>query len=1107
LLARRHEPSATTCQKKGSVFDRETIQWLQFSYPGQIAIVHRKLIKRLGTGMMACIAFMAGPSRVHAVEFQPLGEERGLDAKIVSSLLIDRHGFLWAASREGLYRYDGYGADRFMPDGKPGSITDADIRMIHEARDGRIWVATNNGGLNVFDPETGRFSAYRHRSDDIKSLSNDSVYGMAEAGGGRLWVGTQIGLNRLDLASGTVERYLHDPEDPRSISNDYIFEVYRDSADVVWITTIGGGLNRWNEASGNFDRFDLAALTRRPESLNDIFAVAESADGVLWFGTRGGLARLDVSRKSFDYVDLEGNAGSDSTITSLLFDEKQNLWISLLSGGVLVYEPATGLARPANPGPPGSAGQLPAVPQISLALAQDLLFVGTWGSGVYAGRIGQITTSLLAEGAEKSGLTSANVTSVLAGQADGRPLVGMFNGNLEQGNFVAGSGPVSAGVLAGFSSGALAIERMPDQSLFVGLMEGLLELSGDLSSSTLHRHDPAATGSLGPGFVTSLEAEAGGALWVGVGGSGLFLYRPAEGTFTAYAHNPENPQSLGGNYITSLLQSGDNELWVGTRSHGLDRCRISPWACEHFVPDPGDPKSLGHFHVTSIYRDRDDNIWVTTSGGGLHRVNLAGDGRVTGFTRWTRRDGLISDDTMAVLEDDDDTLWISSREGLSRLQTDSGQFSNLIEVSAGLSASSFNTNAASRDGRFLYFGTLSGLLGVPVGQPFEPRSPAPIGLTRFERTAGKDRESTRSAHPGSMVIDYGELVSVGFAVLDFAEVPHEYEYRVDGAPDWVGLGSRQEITFSGLSPGSHLVRVRGRDVFGLWSEAAPFSIEVIPPFWMTTWFRLLIVASIVVLSLSAHQARMRGLQRRNQQLQALQASREAALERAEKSKALMEEAFAGMRNLTARLELAKEQERLVLARELHDELGQMLTAAKINLQIAGRNPADAANGKRLQDSVDMIDQMIRQVRDISLSLRPPLLDAAGLVPALEYFLGALEKRSGIPIRLDAEDAGKGASPEVRTTVFRIIQEAVNNAIRHASASSIHVSLRTRGSSIEISIRDDGCGFDAGAIEQRIRRGEHLGLLGMYERVLGAGGSFRLESEPGEGCVIHATVPV
>lgn len=1070
-------------------------------------IVSNKLLKKVIYHLIACVVYLCGSPLLFAIEFQPVGEERGLDAKIISSLLIDRHGFLWAASREGLYRYDGYNTERFMPDGTPGSITDADIRTLYEAANGHIWVATNNGGLNVYNPTTGNFSAYRHQSGDPASLSNDSIYGIAETGDGRLWVGSQIGLNRLDPETGITERYLNNPEDPGSISSDYIFAVYRDSTGEAWITTIGGGLNRWNENEEIFDRFDLAALTEGPEGLNDIFAVAESNDSTLWFGTRGGLVKLDAARAAFQNIELSHIPGPDNTITNLIFDEDQNLWISLLSGGVLVYELETGISRPANPEPLGNSGQLPAVPQISLALAQDMLFVGTWGSGVYGGRVIELNASLLSADPQKNGLVHANVTSVFAGETSGLPLVGTFNGSLEQADFNRNLLPVSSRVFRESGGGVLSIERLQGGQLFAGLSNGLFELSANLSSSQLHSHNDKPKGGLGPGYVTSLEAASGDALWVGVGGSGLFRYETNNGSFTPYTHDPEKPESISGNYVTSILKTGENELWVGTRSHGLNRCRIAPWACEHFMPDQQNPTSLGHFHITSIYQDRGDQIWVTTSGGGLHRVDISNSGMVSGFTRWTRHDGLISDDTMAVVQDDDETLWISSREGLSRLNPLTGQVYNLVEAAAGLPASTFNTGAISRDDQYLYFGTLSGLLAMPVGQEFNLRTPSPVSLTRVEHSTRTGTGISLSAHPESLAINYGELISVGFSVLDFAETPHEYEYKVDDTSEWIKLGSRQEITFSDLAPGEHKIQVRGRDVFGLWNQATPVTIQVIPPLWMTTGFRLLILMVIIITILAAHKARMSGLQKRNRQLQALQVSREAALDRAEKSKEQMEEAFAGMRNLTTRLESAKEQERQKLSRELHDELGQMLTAAKINLQIAGQNPHESSNGKRLDDSIEMINQMIGQVRNISLSLRPPLLDAAGLVPALEYYLQALEKRAGIPIKFDAKDVTSGNRPEIRTAVFRIIQEAVGNAVRHASASRIDVNMRTKDAFIEIEVKDDGVGFDSEVINQRIRRGEHLGLLGMHERILGAGGSYDLNSKPGEGCIIRAKVPV
>jgi signal transduction histidine kinase len=295
-------------------------------------------------------------------------------------------------------------------------------------------------------------------------------------------------------------------------------------------------------------------------------------------------------------------------------------------------------------------------------------------------------------------------------------------------------------------------------------------------------------------------------------------------------------------------------------------------------------------------------------------------------------------------------------------------------------------------------------------------------------------------------------------------------------------------------------------VFGLWNEAQPLTIEVVPPLWMTTGFRLFALLALLSLLLAAHWARMVSLKRRNRELQALQAEREAALERAQQSQARLEEAYAGLRGLTARLESAKEEERQLLSRELHDGLGQLLTAAKLNLQLARRDGGGEDTLRRIDESVAMIDRTITQARDISRLLRPPLLDEAGLVPALEAHLGELSRHLGMPIEVEAAADLACDQPETRTTVFRVVQEAVNNALRHAGATRVQVKLAARDGAIDVCVTDDGRGFDPQATAERVRRGEHLGLLGMSERVRGAGGEFTIEARPGEGSTVRARIP-
>jgi signal transduction histidine kinase len=295
-------------------------------------------------------------------------------------------------------------------------------------------------------------------------------------------------------------------------------------------------------------------------------------------------------------------------------------------------------------------------------------------------------------------------------------------------------------------------------------------------------------------------------------------------------------------------------------------------------------------------------------------------------------------------------------------------------------------------------------------------------------------------------------------------------------------------------------------VFGQWGTSRTLSFEVVPPLWMTPWFRALVVTLVMLLALGVHLARMRALKARNAVLEDLERQRERALDRARASQHDLEEAQAGLRQLTGRLESAEEDERTRISRELHDEFGQTLTAAKITLQMLRTRADNPAVADGLAQSVSMVDGMIHQARDIARGLRPALLDEAGLVPALEHHLQSASARSGVQIDLHA-GAGVAAVPAgLNTTVFRIVQEAVSNALRHAGARVISVTLEAQPDALRLVVADDGVGFDPDVVGQRIRRGEHLGLLGMTERVRNAGGTIELESRPGAGSRIEVQLP-
>ncbi|MGH9317631.1 MAG: sensor histidine kinase [Thermoanaerobaculia bacterium] len=210
--------------------------------------------------------------------------------------------------------------------------------------------------------------------------------------------------------------------------------------------------------------------------------------------------------------------------------------------------------------------------------------------------------------------------------------------------------------------------------------------------------------------------------------------------------------------------------------------------------------------------------------------------------------------------------------------------------------------------------------------------------------------------------------------------------------------------------------------------------------------------------------------------------------------------------LSRRLIEVQEAERRHIARELHDEIGQELTALKINLQAAHQLGGDAELASRLEDSMGVVERAIQQVRDMSLALRPSLLDDLGLVAALRWYVDHQAQRSGFEARLKAEPARIRVSPYVEIGCYRVVQEALNNVARHAQAHSVRVELALREGKLRLLIQDDGVGFDVKAARERARRGTSMGLLTMPERARLLGGYLKVESAPGRGTEIRAVFP-
>lgn len=211
------------------------------------------------------------------------------------------------------------------------------------------------------------------------------------------------------------------------------------------------------------------------------------------------------------------------------------------------------------------------------------------------------------------------------------------------------------------------------------------------------------------------------------------------------------------------------------------------------------------------------------------------------------------------------------------------------------------------------------------------------------------------------------------------------------------------------------------------------------------------------------------------------------------------------RRLSRRVLEAQETERRRVAMELHDELGQALTAIKINLQV-GERFRHQTPSELTTENIRIVDEALLQMRRLAYGLRPSMLDDLGLAPALRWMAEQMAQRSGLTIRFEPDVSEVRLAPEIEIAVFRIAQEALTNIVRHAHAQNVQMTLQHEGEVLVLNVQDDGCGFDLAAMRARAAAGGSMGVLGMEERATLIGAELRIESSAGRGSRLRLRCP-
>lgn len=1028
---------------------------------------------------------LLAPANASAAPFPELRVRRftvdnGLSQSDVADIVRDRQGFLWIATQDGLNRFDGYSFVVHRHSAQdPESISDNAIWALAAAKDGSLWIGTFAGGLNRYDPITGHFKRFLHDASREGSISWNNVTSVVEDLHGSIWAGTWGGgLNRLDRATGTFTRFQHDPADTTTLPGNRIYSLAATPSGRIWVGA-WDGLSLFDPQTRTAKRFPRPVPGGR--SLTEIQTLLPEGDSVLWVGTQqNGLFRVRVEGRTVTPIPLPREEGkAPLSVRALMIGPDATLWIGTGGEGVIRRDLRAGVMSVSgnNPADVRSIGY----DAVNVLYRQDdgLVWIGTGGAGVNLYDPRHETFELLSVHRPAAAPLSHNLARAFVEDDRGRLWVGTSGGGitvLEPDRSSARTFGTEGDAQSGFAGKYVhALARDEKGTIWAGTgNEGLWRAdsrTGRFIRMPRSANDPGASK-----FIGALAVSPDGALWIGSMGDGLERRDPATGGVTRWRRRTGDSTSLSGDYVYSLLVASTGEVWVGTWGQGLSRLDPRTGTFRRYLYTPSDPHALPANTVQAIHEDKEGRIWVGTAGGGLAMLD-----RATGrFRVFAEKDGLPNGVVHGALSDPEGRIWVSTNHGIARVDPASGKVRS-FDAADGLQGNEFNLGAAyaGRDGRF-YFG---GVNGVTVFNPkdvaVDPSNP-PVVLTSFRVFDRPVHLDTLISSTREIVLDYPQnFFSFEFSALAFsAPEKVRYAYRMEGVDrDWVPSVGRRYASYTNLDPGLYLFRVRGANRDGVWSTAdASVRVVITAPFWMSWWFRLLaLLTGTAAVTLVVWQ-RIRSERREKQ-------SRE------EFSRGLLQ---------------SEERERSRIAGELHDSLMQSLLIAKNRALLALRHPEDH---EKLRNGLDEIAGVMTgaldEVRRIAHNLRPYQLDRLGLTKALQSLASAAGESAGVRFTAELDELDTAFSRDQAILVYRVVQEAVNNILKHSAATEAHIRAERGTGEVLITVRDNGRGLGTAG---KAPRDLGFGMSGIAERIRMLGGTMTVEGSQGRGTTLLFRVP-
>ncbi len=969
------------------------------------------------------------------IHVKNLSLEDGLSQSSVLCMLQDHQGFMWFGTEDGLNRYDGYKFTVFRHDPMDSlSISDNFINCLFEDKEGNIWIGTKDGGINRFNSQTGAFKHWKMGLDNssllqtnhIQSIYQDDnrVFWIGTLNKGlysfnveqniwkhyqfgpdmnypqamntiadicpdqqqkhHLWLGTFHGLLYFDIYSGRYSHWKLSTDDQTSITDNIIWDIEKTTVDndTILLIATNDRLNVFNTKTGIFSsNFYTNNINSAAKASRKIYKLRENQ---YWIGTMDGILELNIfhdSKKNYSIFKKNIIGLNDKRILSIYIDKSGVIWIGGIIGGLHTYSSKrkkfSSWTRENN-----DFNQLELSDYSIRSLAQtndSILWIGT-----------------------EDKLNKVNLAE---------NSVYYWAPNIK---------------LTGRYTNYYIWSLFPDHnnSLWIGTMGlGLFYLDTKRNTYQQWQLTRKASTSVNHNFIPCLLKDSANILWIGTWGGGLNQFDPVKKQFKYFINDPNDPTSISHNSIWCLFEDSDNQIWIGTYGGGLNRFDKLTETFKRYEYSIDNVNGISNNSIYSIVEDEDNNLWIGTNGG-LNKF----DKKTEIFTNFTTKNGLPNNVIYGIIIDKNKKLWLSSNNGLACFNPNTQEVLNYT-VEEGLQNNEFNAGAylKTTDGK-LIFGGIKGLNMFDPDSVKQNEYQPPIVFTDFKLFNQSVQHGPNSPlkksiqYTDEIELSYQDKVfSIDFAALDYnSPEKNVFYYMLEGFDEnWIFAGTRHSVTYTNLNPGKYIFQVKGSNSDGVISkQGKDLIISIIPPFWQTTWFKILMILIIGATLYIIYRYRLSRV-------------------------------------------LEMERMRIRIASDLHDDIGSTLTKIAINSEII----QSTRNQEKIKESSVKIGKMSREIisamSDIIWSIDARNDTIKDLLDRMHDFSSTSFAEQNIKVNFTNNDLPltKKVPVQLRQNIFMIYKESLHNILKHADATVVEINFSITGSIYKLCIKDNGKGFD------------------------------------------------